>query len=192
MEESQNPRSTKVNFSHLLTSLRIIQERSQENDIWDQITPTEMNEILFPRHFRSRNPWTRSMLNGLMPLKKELPDKTKNMGPENTLLLHPLMRWRSGLPAVASSVSARQTTSTALENIDKREGSNPDEISQKSRNAIHLSLQGTADTAVESIKEQLRSYNKKKTEQDSIWQECSRLKCQFPIRIRRQEANEPL
>ena len=192
MEESQNPRTTKVNFSHLLTSLRIIQERSQKNDIWDQITPTEMNEIIFPRHFRSRNPWTRSMLIGFMPLKKKLPDKTKNMGPENTLLLHPLMRWRSGLPAAASSVSARQTTSTALENSDKNDGSNPDEISQKSRNAIHLSLQETADTAAESTKEQLRSHNKKKTERDSIWQECNKKKCQFPIQIRRQEGNEPL
>ena len=74
------------------------------------------------------------MLKGLMQLNKELPDKIENLEPEEMPLLHPLMRSRPRLPADASSVPARQTTSTALERIGKKEGSDPDENSKKYEN----------------------------------------------------------
>ena len=165
MEESQNPGSTK------------------------------MDTIPFPRNFRSRNPWTRSVVNDLMKLNKELPNKIENLEPEAMSLLYPLTRLRPGLPADASSAPARQTTSTALERIGKKEGSDPDENSKKYENIAYLSLQ----QRINATERQLRSTNKnqKKIKQDSILQECSRPKCQFPTRcfwtrIREQEANGSL
>ena len=102
MGESHQPGSTKVDLTYLLTSLRLMQQWPHYHEIWSSITPTEMDNVLFPSYFRSRKSWTRSITTG--------------------------------------------------------EDFNPNDISEKSRNAVFLNLQQVTDAAIRPTEKQMRMY----------------------------------
>merc|ERR1711994_384995 len=172
MGESHQPGSTKVDLTYLLTSLRLMQQWPHYHEIWSSITPTEMDNALFPSYFRSRKSWTQSISTGLQQLKEKMPSKTKKLKLE------------------ASSIPESEES----------EDFNPNDISEKSRDAVFLNLKQVTDAAIRPTEKQMRiliERNKQKIESDSVKKQCSRPKCQFPTRcfwtkLREQEATESL
>ena len=168
--ELQQPGSNKVDLTYLLTSIRLIQQLAHNKNMWSSVTPAEMEDVLFPSHFNSRNSRTMSIRTGLKKLKKKM---------------------------ISQAEQLKLETSSIFE-TEENDNFNKTDVSEKVRDAVFLNLQQITEAAFQPTEKQMRliiQKNNQTIQRDSVDRECSRPRCQFPARcfwtrMREQEATE--